>query len=144
MDNVSKKRQCIKEKVKIILRQLCFWMLMYCFAFTSYTYLSVKFLKEPFNLKKFVTMRFVLHCYLSLRIYRFARPAKKASTMIRRANWMLYRKCTCDTQNTQCCFFVGLIKKQPKKAAFPPFDNYQKRWYYNSGRDFLQLIFTDI
>ena len=52
MDNVSKKRQCIKEKVKIILRQLCFWMLIYCFAFTGQTYLDVKFLKEPFNLKK--------------------------------------------------------------------------------------------
>ena len=52
MDNVRKKRQCIKEKVKIILRQLCFWMLMYCFAFTGQTYLDVKFLKEPFNLKK--------------------------------------------------------------------------------------------
>ena len=25
---------------------------MYCFAFTGYTYLSVKFLKEPFNFKK--------------------------------------------------------------------------------------------
>ena len=52
MDNVIKKRQCKKEKVKIILRQLCFLILIYCFAFTGQTYLDAKFLKEPFNLKK--------------------------------------------------------------------------------------------
>lgn len=38
--------------MKIILRQLCFLILIYCFAFTGQTYLDVKFLKEPFNLKK--------------------------------------------------------------------------------------------
>ena len=52
MDNVSKKMQCIKEKMKMILRQLSFLILIYCFAFTGQTYLDVKFLKEPFNLKK--------------------------------------------------------------------------------------------
>ncbi len=78
MDNANKKRQCIKEKVKIILRQLCFLILIYCFAFTGQTYLYVKFLKEPFNLKK-VRNDAICFTVLSIVAHILVRPLENPS-----------------------------------------------------------------
>lgn len=70
--------QCIKEKVKIILRQLCFLILIYCFAFTGQTYLDAKFLKEPFNLKK-VRNDAISLTVLFIVTYILVRPPSKKS-----------------------------------------------------------------
>lgn len=78
MDNLSKKLQCIKEKMKIILRQLCFLILIYCFSFTGQTYLDVKFLKEPFNLKK-VRNDAICLTVLSIVAHISVRPPSKKS-----------------------------------------------------------------
>ena len=64
--------------MKIILRQLCFLILIYCFAFTGQTYLYVKFLKEPFNLKK-VRNDAICLTVLSIVAHILVRPLENPS-----------------------------------------------------------------